>query len=71
MCECSDEEEEIEEELELIEENLGDEGDEVILGVFDDIILIVDGIDVPIEIYFAFWRLHLFKEVLFKLLGVG
>ena len=54
MCECSDEEEEIEEELELIEENLGDEGDEVILGVFDDIILIVDGIDVPIEIYFAF-----------------
>ena len=47
MSECIDQEEHIEKELKLVIKNERNEGEHVVLGIFDDIILIILGKNSP------------------------
>ena len=63
MRECVDEKEHIEEEFELIIENFGNEGEDVIFGIFDDIIPIILGSDTSIESDGSFDILHIIATI--------
>lgn len=63
MRECVDEEEHIEEEFELIIENFGNEGEDVVFGIFDDIIPIILGSDTSIEGDSSFDILHIIATI--------
>jgi hypothetical protein len=49
LCECGYEEEEVVEELELIEEHFGNEGEDIVLGIFDDVVLVVLGLHFSLQ----------------------
>jgi hypothetical protein len=63
-----DEEKEVEEELELVVQDLRNKGDEVVLRVFNQVILVVDGLYVPIKIDLSLTRLNILEKILLKLL---
>jgi hypothetical protein len=45
LCECGDEEEEVEEEFELVVHYFGYEGKDVVLCVLDEVVLVINGGD--------------------------
>lgn len=71
MRESSHEEEEIEEKFELVVEYLGDEGEEVVLGVLDEVVLLVDGLNPSCQPNAALADLDLLEEVFFEATGEG
>lgn len=66
MSECGEEEEHVEEEFELMVEYFGDEGEQVVLGVFDEVVLVVGGEHAAAEGDAATRDLHLLQEVLLQ-----
>lgn len=74
LCKGIDEEEHVKEEFKLVVEHFGDECEDVILGVFDDVVLVVEGINLTVEADVSLGNLDVFAAVLFepfKLGGLG
>ena len=71
MGEGVDEEEHVKEEFELVVEYFGDEGEKIVLGVFDDVVLVVEGVDLAVEADVPFGYLHIFAAVLFEPFKIG
>lgn len=66
LGEGRDEEEKVEKKFELVIENFGYEGKEVVFGIFDEIILVVDGLYSSIKIYGSLSELYIFEAIFFE-----
>jgi len=66
-----DQKEHVKKELELAVEYFGDEGEEVVLGVFDDVVLVVEGLYLSAEEDDPLAVLHIFAAVLFEPFEMG
>ena len=71
MGEGVDEEEHVKEEFELVIKHFGDEGENIVLGIFDDIVLMVEGVDLAVEADVPLSNLDVFAAVLFKPFKLG
>ena len=58
-----DEEKHVKEEFELVIKHFGDEGENIVLSVFDDIILMVLGLNFSVEFDCSFGSLYFFATV--------
>ena len=66
-----DEEKHVKEEFELVIKHFGDEGENIVLSVFDDIVLMVEGVDLAVEADVPLGNLDIFAAILFKPFKLG